>query len=252
MAVSGASARYATSFVPRSALSLVMRVRAAVSDPGLVLTRSHLLGPLPGVLFSWSRKSCGDGRTGNAASRAADGRRHQLQERQRRAAPVDEGIPARRGIRSGTSAVSRRHCSMPRCGVSRRPVPASWIRPTSRRGGGCGTANRSSTPTPTRLRHPIIRSPHWIRTIRMPAAAAITSRMPRSARTAATSTRSTLTPGWDGVVRSSRNDVLLRVRSPCRHRCCVGARPTTGGARRAVDEPFAGWVEQGIQRHARC
>ena len=68
---------------------------------------------------------------------------------------------------------------MPPCGVTRRPGPWLWIRPTSRRGGGCATANRSSTPTPTRRRRRIIRSRRRIRTIRMPAGAGTTSRTPR-------------------------------------------------------------------------
>lgn len=56
VAVSGASARYATSFVPRSDLSSVMRVRAAVSDPGPVLTISRLLGHPPVCCSRYSGK----------------------------------------------------------------------------------------------------------------------------------------------------------------------------------------------------
>ncbi|UOT05782.1 hypothetical protein MPY17_08600 [Rhodococcus opacus] len=102
-----------------------------------------------------------------------------------------------------------------RCGVTCRPGPWLWIRPTSRPGGGCVTASRSSTPTPTRLGLPIIRSPHRIRPIRMPAGAVTTSRTPRPGRMAGTSTRSTWTREWVGAAVSSRK------RSSCAVMTCT-------------------------------
>ena len=98
--------------------------------------------------------------------------RDQLQERQRRAAAVDEGHADRRAIRSGTSAPSPKPCSMPRCGVTCRPGLWLWIRPTSRLGAG-------ASPQSARRRRPrlasaarIIRSRRRIRHIRMPAGVA--------------------------------------------------------------------------------
>lgn len=93
------------------------------------------------------------------------------------------GRADRPAIRSGTNAASRRLSSMRPCGVIRRPVPSPWIRRTFRRGRRFGTANRSSTPTPTGGCHrPIIRwRPPRTRSIPpMPVAAGIISRTRRS------------------------------------------------------------------------